>query len=59
MEHDTAPVSAEKIKGRHRVLTLILLLLAVAACIFGIVRGEPQTVYRKGAKICMECIGLG
>ncbi len=42
-----------------KVLTLILLLLALAACIFGILRGEPKTVYRKGANICTECIGLG
>ena len=45
--------------GIRKLLTLILLLLSVAAFIFGIVRGEAKTVYRKGSNICMECIGLG
>ena len=58
MARDNAQGSPDKTK-RGKLLTWLLLILAVAACIFGIVRGEAQTVYRKGAKICMECIGLG
>ena len=57
-DHDAAD-SKNARPGMRKLLTLILLLLSVAAFIFGIVRGEPKTVYRKGANICMECIGLG
>ena len=57
-DHDAAD-SKNARPGMRKLLTLILLLLSVAAFIFGLVRGEPKTVYRTGAKICMECIGLG
>ena len=57
-EHDAAD-SKNARPGMRKLLTLILLLLSVAAFIFGIVRGEAKTVYRKGSNICMECIGLG
>ena len=40
-------------------VTLILLLLAIASCIFGISRGEASTVGKKATTICMECIGIG
>ncbi len=43
---------------RHKV-TLILLLLGTAFLVIGVKRGEDQTVFRKAANICMECIGLG
>ena len=41
------------------VCLVILLFLAVAACIFGVARGEVKTVNRKSINICMECIGIG
>ena len=40
-------------------VTLILLLLAIASCIFGFSRGEGKTVSKKATNICMECIGIG
>ena len=40
-------------------VTLILLILAIASCIFGISRGEANTVGKKATSICMECIGIG
>ena len=40
-------------------VTLILLLIAIVSCIFGISRGEVETVGRKATSICMECIGIG
>ena len=38
---------------------LILLIAALALCVYGFVSGEAQTVFMKAATICMECIGLG
>ncbi|MBR5419927.1 MAG: thioredoxin [Lachnospiraceae bacterium] len=40
-------------------ISLILLLAAVASCIFGLYSGEAKIVYGKAVKICMECIGIG
>ena len=37
----------------------ILLIFALASCLFGAVRGEMQTVLQKAAAVCMECIGIG
>ena len=40
-------------------LSALLLLLAIAACVFGAGRGELRTVYRKASAVCLECIGIG
>jgi hypothetical protein len=40
-------------------VTALLLALAVAACVFGIARGELRTVRSKAGTVCLECIGIG
>lgn len=40
-------------------VTLLLLSLAIASCIFGIGRGESKLIYRKASTVCLECIGIG
>ncbi len=40
-------------------VTVLLMLLAVASCVFGVYRGEMDTVFNKAINICMECIGIG
>ena len=40
-------------------VTVLLLVLAAASCVFGISRGENRTYYRKAATVCLECIGIG
>jgi hypothetical protein len=40
-------------------VTLILLLIAIASCVFGFSRGEAKTINKKATSICMECIGIG
>nr|WP_297707828.1 CD1871A family CXXC motif-containing protein [uncultured Butyrivibrio sp.] len=40
-------------------VTIILLILAISSCIYGISTGEAKTVNKKATSICMECIGIG
>ena len=44
---------------RKRAATFILLALGLALIIVGIVLGQPDSVFSKAAKICMECVGIG
>ncbi len=48
-----------KKKTQSPILTIILLIAALAACIYGFVSGEAGVVLAKAIRICMECIGLG
>ena len=45
--------------GFRRPVAAVLLLISVAACIYGAYRGEVKTVNRKSSNICLECIGIG
>lgn len=42
-------------KNKTRLVFIIAILLLVA----GIVTGQPQAVWTKASKICLECIGIG
>jgi len=37
----------------------LLLLLAIGSMAWGLWRGEANLILHKGARVCMECIGLG
>ena len=45
-----------KVQNLQRI---IILILAVAAIIFGITQQEHMVVMKKAVNICMECIGVG
>ena len=36
-----------------------LLLLAAGVLLFGLWRGEADTVFSKAIRLCMECVGIG
>ncbi len=38
---------------------IFVAVCAVGFIIFGIQRGEIEIIFKKAARICMECIGLG
>lgn len=42
-----------------KYLKYIILAAAVFCIAYGIYRGEAESVFRKAAAICMECIGIG
>jgi len=41
------------------ILRLLILAFAVISVIYGVVCGESESVLRKAASICLECIGIG
>ena len=44
---------------RAAVIRTLLLVTAAAVRIFGVSRGEADTVLTKAINICLECIGIG
>ncbi len=47
-------------KDKKKIITAYgLLLISLFCMLYGIVRGEPDTVLRKAIHICLECIGIG
>lgn len=41
------------------LLRCLILVLAVAALLYGIYSGECETVFTKATNVCLECIGIG
>ncbi len=38
---------------------LLLLAAGVLMLLFGVWRGETDTVFSKAIRLCMECVGIG
>ena len=37
----------------------LLVILGIGFMVYGLHRGEVNTVFQKAARICLECIGIG
>lgn len=44
---------------KRRNVGRLLLLISIAFIIYGVMRGEMDTVFAKAVKLCLECIGIG
>ena len=42
-----------------KYIKYVVLIIAIAMLVGGIVNGEMAVVLRKAVAICMECIGIG
>lgn len=42
-----------------RLLSFIIVTASVLMMLYGISRGECETVLDKAVRICLECIGIG
>lgn len=45
--------------SRSACIALIVLGVAIAFIVVGVILGEPLRVWQRAALICYECIGLG
>lgn len=45
--------------GIKRYLNKFIFILGIGFMIYGLYRGEVQTVFQKAINICLECIGIG
>ena len=41
------------------VIPAVILVAGIVMMFFGILRGEPQMIFQKAIRICLECIGIG
>lgn len=44
---------------RRNLPAILLIVLAAALVVVGILMKQPESVLHKAVRICMECIGLG
>jgi len=44
---------------RRRIITISLIAAGMILIAVGILLKQPDSVFAKAAKICMECIGIG
>ena len=44
---------------KNRMLSCVLLAIAVSMIVIGLAGGEQMIVWKKAVNICLECIGVG
>lgn len=42
-----------------RLISFAIFLIGISFIIYGVIRGEVDTVFSKAIKICLECVGIG
>ena len=42
-----------------KAVSCLMLCVGILLIVFGVLRGEAETVYEKAIRICLECIGIG
>lgn len=52
-------VKRRDIPGNRHVWQGMLLAAAAFMIVYGVSRGEAETVLNKAVNICLECVGLG
>ena len=45
--------------GKKIALQVLALLAGAGMVLYGISRGEPESVLSKAIKLCLECVGIG
>ena len=45
--------------SKRALLPVVLILASLAASLIGYLAGDPMTIWRKAASVCLECIGVG
>ena len=44
---------------RKRIITFSLIGIGLILIVVGVALKQPDSVFAKAAKICMECVGIG
>lgn len=42
-----------------RIIPCLMLCAGISLILFGVWRGEAETVFEKAIRICLECVGIG
>ena len=59
MEKKTKTITEKSTDRRIACIRGVLVAAGILLMGIGIARGEPETIFLKATKICLECIGIG
>jgi len=47
------------IEKDKKIISKMLLVLSIGFVVYGVYRGEVNSVFTKAINLCLECIGIG